>query len=285
MSTFSLKILALICMIADHIAVYIPGMPVQMRWIGRIAVPVYLFCLCEGVDHTSSEKKYLLRLYIGSVLMAVIQYLTTISANIFRTLFVLAVTLVIIRKIREGNSEYKKYLFIWIVYQLITSAFFCWRYAAGQSPLFRRLLPALTGSVAFCEGGLPYIVIGIVIYLTKNDKVKLSAGLLLCSAVHALLSLTKLTNILTDPLIALSSNPARINRIIQYGFFSLVNAYRPGNTGKDPFTERFQWMMFISIIPMLMYNGKKGRSVKWFFYVFYVVHVVILWYIGLKLTA
>ena len=74
MTTFALKLFALVCMIIDHIAAYLPDMPVQMRWIGRIAAPVYLFCLCEGIDHTSSIRKYLARLYVGSLIMALIQY-------------------------------------------------------------------------------------------------------------------------------------------------------------------------------------------------------------------
>lgn len=99
MSIFSLKVFALVCMVIDHIAAYLPDMPVQMRWIGRIAAPIFIFCLCEGIDHTSNEKKYLMRLYIGGVIMAFIQSFLTVNANIFRTLFAIAFNLIMIRHI------------------------------------------------------------------------------------------------------------------------------------------------------------------------------------------
>lgn len=285
MTIFSLKIFALICMVIDHIGAYIPDMPVQMRWIGRIAAPIYIFCLCEGIDHTSSEKKYLLRLYIGSLIMAVIQSAFTINANIFRTLLAIAVNLIMIKHIRSGEKQYLKYWLIYILWQIFTCVMFGWMYMRHQDILIRRLYPALCGSIAFCEGGIPFIIFGIIVYLTKNDKKKLALGVSLFCAVFALLSLTNLTTKLTEPIIAMADNPDRMNRIIQYGFFTIINSFRPGTTGKNPFMEQYQWMMIASLGFILMYNGQKGRSMKWFFYVFYVCHLLLLWYIGQNMSA
>ena len=285
MSIFSLKVFALVCMVIDHIAAYLPDMPVQMRWIGRIAAPIFIFCLCEGVDHTSNEKKYLFRLYIGSVIMAVIQTVTSINANVFRTLFAIAFNLIMIRHIRNGEKEYQKYWLLYIIWQLLTCVFFGRWYMIHQEKVIRRLYPALCGSVAFCEGGIPYIICGIIIYLTKNDKKKLALGYSLYCVFFALLSLTNITTVLTNPFIAMADNPEKMNRIIQYGFFTVCSAFRPGITGRDPFMEQYQWMMISSLIFILMYNGQKGRSMKWFFYVFYVCHLLVLWYIGRNMAA
>ena len=114
----------------------------------------------------------------------------------------------------------------------------------------------------------------------KNDKKKLALGFTAFTAVYALLSLTDITAALTNPLIAMADNPDRMNRIIQYGFFTVCSAFRPGITGGDPFMEQYQWMMIASLGFILMYNGQKGRSMKWFFYIFYAVHLIILWLIG-----
>ncbi len=279
MTVFSLKILALICMTLDHIAVFFAGMPVQLRWIGRIAAPVFIFCLCEGVDHTSSEKKYLLRLYLCSLLMALIQVKTGISANIFRTLFVTAFFCVIIKNIRKGKEEYKGYLILFCLYQLITTLFLGYFYINDQSILLRRLYSAIFGSVAFCEGGLPFILMGILIYHLKDSKKKLVIWFSLFTVLYAILSLTNITTAITEPLIALTANPDHYRYIVKIVFFMIAGAFRPGITGKDPFTESYQWMMIVSLIPMCFYNGQKGKSMKWFFYVYYAAHLLLMSYL------
>lgn len=254
MTVFSLKMLALICMIIDHIGAYIPGAPIQMRWIGRISAPVFVFCLCEGVEHTSNEKKYLFRLYAGSVIMAAIQVLTDIRANIFRTLFNIAFNCIMIKNIHKGKKEYTKYYFVYLLWQLITCVGFGYLYAQNQSFMIRRLYSALAGSIAFCEGGLPYIILGIVIYLCRNHKKKLVIGYSIFTALFALLSLTNITTRMTAPLIMLSANPEYCRYYMQIAFFALANAFRPGITGRDPFIQQYQWMMIASIIPMYFYS-------------------------------
>lgn len=62
MTGFQLKLLAMLAMTADHIgAVFFPEIPL-LRWIGRLAMPVLCFFIGEGLCHTRSPRRYLLRL-------------------------------------------------------------------------------------------------------------------------------------------------------------------------------------------------------------------------------
>ncbi len=40
------------------------------------------------------------------------------------------------------------------------------------------------------------------------------------------------------------------------------------------------WLTVLAILPILLYNGEKGRGMKYFFYVFYPAHIYILYVIA-----
>ncbi len=71
MSALALKVLALVSMLIDHAgAVFFPQYR-WMRYVGRLAFPIYAFLICEGYVYTRNVYKYLLRLGIFALLSEV----------------------------------------------------------------------------------------------------------------------------------------------------------------------------------------------------------------------
>ena len=71
MSVATLKIIAFICMLIDHIGFFFPTMKnyILLREIGRLAAPIFFFCFVEGYNHTHDKVRYRNRLFLCGVFM------------------------------------------------------------------------------------------------------------------------------------------------------------------------------------------------------------------------
>ena len=70
MSTTAIKWLALVLMLVDHLGEFFPqSVPLWFRWLGRMSAPLFLFCLAQGLEKTSSRPRYIRRLWLGSAAM------------------------------------------------------------------------------------------------------------------------------------------------------------------------------------------------------------------------
>lgn len=99
--TSLLKVLALVFMLVDHLgAVIFSGVP-EMRVIGRMAFPLYAWCLVVGSVKTSNPLRYGLRL-LGLALISQPLYMMALnhSWTDFSILFMLLIALVAIQGIR-----------------------------------------------------------------------------------------------------------------------------------------------------------------------------------------
>ncbi len=68
LDTDFLKLIAIIAMLLDHVGnVFFPQYPV-FRWIGRIAFPIFCYCMTVGLLYTHDIKKYLTRLGIFAII-------------------------------------------------------------------------------------------------------------------------------------------------------------------------------------------------------------------------
>ncbi len=94
MSSFVLKMIAIITMTIDHAGDVFIGHISWMNYIGRIAFPIFAFQISEGYLHTKNKKNYLMRLLILAIVSQYpfwlfrSTYTSGFALNIFVTLFI-----------------------------------------------------------------------------------------------------------------------------------------------------------------------------------------------------
>lgn len=115
MSIFLLKIIALITMFTDHLAIAAHGvipiwMYYVMRGFGRLAFPIFAFCIVQGFIHTSSVKKYIIRMFAAALISEVpfnmLNYGSFFSGTGCNIMFSFLISLIVlwgISRIKERN--------------------------------------------------------------------------------------------------------------------------------------------------------------------------------------
>ena len=151
MSFFTLKTIALLSMLYDHIAYVWPAVafgwapePLQqgLHYLGRIAAPIFLFSIANGYRHTRSVRRYALRLLLFACLAEQPYYwLFGDHGNI---LFTLLLGLLALRLLDWGNK--------------------C---RPGLGHLAAGLLVVLAEVLALSEGKGRYILFILAFYLTE----------------------------------------------------------------------------------------------------------------------
>lgn len=286
MSTFVLKIIATVTMFIDHIGSFIPNTSVIFKWIGRISAPIFVFCTVNGFIHTSSKKKYLLRLYIANLFMAIIQVFINTDNNFFRTLFLIAVLIYILEIRKSNKKQFGLYLLIFIIYQIITFIIYFYlvqHSSANTENFIIYFIPALFSSI-LSEGGVFFILIGVCFYLFLNKPVKLSICFFILVCINTFIVSTHYLTSLVSKISLLVNNITGLEYSDISLFLELVcnfMGYRFIDLGGgNLFTINYQWMMIFALPFILLYNKQKGKSFKYFFYIFYPAHIIILWSIS-----
>lgn len=67
-TSFFLHLIAMICMLCDHLWAVLLTSHEWLTCIGRIAFPIFAFCISEGLKKTSNKKKYIIRLTIFALI-------------------------------------------------------------------------------------------------------------------------------------------------------------------------------------------------------------------------
>lgn len=247
-----IKTLALLLMLADHIYQMFNSMgaPVWLTIIGRPVFPLFLFALAEGFYHTRDRKKYLLRLLLASWLMtltsALLQYIlpndnVVLMNNAFSTLLITGLYIVFWDRFVDGVREFN---FIKIISSILFFA-----------------LPVISAYPAL------YIVQHTGDYPLQMIRIFLTLSLLIPNII-----LVEGGFIMV--LLGLGFYILRKHGLLQIAMLLALSylVYYMGN--------EIQAYMALAALPIFLYNGKKGRGMRNFFYVFYPAHIFILYIIA-----
>ena len=216
----AIKLIAMVIMVVDHVGDNFFPRAVWMRAVGRLALPLFAFCVAEGYIHTHDRKKYLLRMGLFALVSELPFDLLTAGRlefshqNVMATLFLSICAL--------------------MLYDRIT--------AAAPSALRRAL------------GVGAVIVLAAAATLLGTDYGFFAVGLVFIFYIYRGYS----------PLVRILSAAA---------FHALVR-----NMG-------IYWWGLGAFAVLLCYNGKKGRGLKWLFYVFYPGHMLLLYFIKTLIRA
>ena len=156
-STGLLKIIALVFMFIDHSGkMLFPHVP-EMRLLGRIAFPLYAWCLAVGFEYTRSVPKYMLRLLAIGLISQPLYMLalnhTWKQPNIFLTLLIGLAALWALRERKWGSHVWGPVLALVLAVQLDCD--YGWR-----GVLLIMLLYAARGS----RGSIAAVMIAFCLY-------------------------------------------------------------------------------------------------------------------------
>jgi hypothetical protein len=246
MNALTLKIIAIATMLVDHIGLVIPtavGFPPEginlYRVIGRVAFPLFIYLIAEGFRHTKNPLHFLTRLGAFAIISEIpFDLAMNENINFFRDTNIFYTLFLG----GAGIFAYQKIL------ELKNS-----RVLAFLPTLALMLLGWLL-SVDYGAYGVLFVV---TMYVISNFKWRLVAMVALCLWQHHVLIEFIIRGYLPyfrSPVLYLLLIPATL---IPVGLIAFYN----GKRGFDKFS---------------VLHFKREFSLKWLFYVFYPVHLLIL---------
>lgn len=219
LSQETLKLIACVSMLIDHIgAVLLPQYAV-LRAIGRIAFPIYCFLLAQGAHYTKNAGRYCLRLVIGMLLSELpFDYAFYGGATIYAQSVMVTLTLGFIALWLMGKTQ-KWYWKLCIAAPFVLAADLLQTDYGGPGVMLIVLFSLLSGTPIWVQSFGVFCVLGIM-----------------SSATVSMLG----------------------------------------------FRFPLELLGVLSMVPIGLYSGRKAtssRAVQWAFYLFYPVHLTILYFL------
>ena len=104
----ALKIIAGISMLIDHVGLILFPNIIWLRVIGRIAFPIFAFCIAEGLHYTKNRKKYIILLLIFAMISQVPYYFifkTFLFFNVLFTFLIAILCIILVEELKSSNNS------------------------------------------------------------------------------------------------------------------------------------------------------------------------------------
>lgn len=258
-----LKWIALVTMVMDHIHYFFGftgWIPEWFSMAGRLAAPLFLFCLVEGFTHTRSRKKYFAKVYLLSTAMSILLFFMAFGGMLVRP-----------DGFYPTNGMMTTFVILMIVWQGID-----W---LGQ----KKILPGLAAVIL--PLAWPFLVVGLLAAVPS-----LSSPLgFLC---YSFLPMWGTTGDSSWPVLVMGLvlYLFRKRRGVQVAAFSVYyilygvvymiymgSAMVPDFAWWQIFTQYYEIYGILAAPLMLWYNGRRGGGHKLLFYAFYPAHIYLLY--------
>ena len=252
LSGFGLKIIAILAMLLDHIGASLYPSSIWLRAVGRLAFPIFAFLICEGFIYTRSVKRYAMRLGVFAIfseipynLLHSDHFFDLGAQNIFLTLLIGLLTIFGIHWFRYDNGEPTERAAG--ADTAVGSV-----NAAGEASAATPRPPPRSSEIP--RRPIQWMVIFAGIVLAELLRTDYGAfGVMIIIMFYILRDRRG-----TAALCLIAAN-------IAFGLLSFIYGNLP-----------LQALAGLAAAPLLLYNGKKGHSVKYLFYTFYPVHIAVL---------
>jgi len=245
LSNSTLKIIACILMAIDHIGVHLfPNVEI-LRIIGRLSMPIFAYLIAEGCYYTKNKLKHFLLIFISGLLFLIgILLFTKITSGYYYWL---------------GNIFLQFSLSILYIYllQFLKKFSFSGNY---------KILKIITSIISFILLLIPLIILHKVKIFGSNF---LDYSYVMVTLTPVFISLFDLRDYIDHPIVKYIDNFYVRILITTICLIFISNYYGD-----------IQWYSLLSIPILLLYNGKVGiKGLKFAFYAFYPVHIIIIYII------
>jgi hypothetical protein len=249
------KIAGIVLMTIDHLHQMFTarGAPDWLSWFGRPVAAMFLFLCAEGFFYTRSKKRYLLQLLGGFLFMSAMNRILSAAMPVEHIALI--------------NN---------IFGTLFMAAWYMWMIEGIQKGFKEKRPVKIISSLG---GMLLPLVISLAMLLALQTENRIAAliflfvpNLLSVEGGFVLVFMGLLFYILRKYRLAQAALVLAVSALVWYA-------------SKDSPDPDFQWLMAFAVIPILLYNGERGRGGKYFFYVYYPAHIYLLYCIAWFLTG